>query len=294
VFPGGIDGPIPMSAVYECFDDEESNPYIHCPGGVQSGCPNPCFEFHTAEGVSHHTSNEKPASYRDMCIRDEGDGISAESAAAGPIEVLRTYFTNIHDDAVETDWCDPISVQSVLIDRAFMAFAANPRSGASCDASTIRVENSLVRLHRFANTYKQRNGHGGVFKLDNSDLSWFIVKNSTFLIGSDTGAATGPGDGQHYLPPPSQTNSTDCVNNTILFSGDNAQLQAWLADEDGADGADERREARRSTTATSSSQENPGRRTATSSGVRGFRSGTSGSTATRPPADAEAEEAQQH
>jgi hypothetical protein len=245
VLYGGVDGPIPPAAVYECSSPGcPAGTSHHCPGGSSSTCgtcPVPCFEYHTSEGWEHKSSAR--FEYLETCIRDEGDGVSAARVStsgpwAGEISFRRSRTTATHDDALEHDGCNSIMVTDSLIDGTFMGFAMKPRGDdpQDCTASTIKLDRALVRLNRFTNAYEQKDGHGGVFKLEDGNLPWFIVLDSTFWIGGDS-TLKGPGEGQHYLPPPSRiAQPSDCAGNTILFSGDTAQLTAWLADEDGADG----------------------------------------------------------
>jgi hypothetical protein len=244
-YDGGIDGPLPLNAVYECAreDDDEcpvAGTSLHCPGGDEDTCavcPTPCYEYHTNEAVAHATTGRM--SYQDQCYRDYGDGISAEdlgSVWSGEIEVARGYFTAIHDDAIEHDGCKSIYVRDTFLDGVNMGFAMRPRSGdgVDCEDSTIRLEDVLVRLHRFTYSYKNRPGTGGVFKLADGNLPWFQITGSTFLIGGPNAL---PGDGQSFLPPPGRiAQASHCEGNTLLFAGTEAQRAAWLADDDGSDG----------------------------------------------------------
>lgn len=226
---GGVYGPIPPNAVYECFDEDDQNPYIHCQGGTQAGCPSPCFEYHTAEGIAHNRSG--PTSYENVCIRREGDGISAEIGSGG-FMVDRAYMAGIHDDAIEHDECPDLLVRDTLIESTFQGFAVKPRSSVptDCTGSTLSILGNLVKLQEFDNTYKQRPGHGGLFKTEAGNQPKLVMRANHVLFGPVVG------NGQEVIPTPgSFVNTTDCANNVYYFRGDDQQWASFLADEDGTD-----------------------------------------------------------
>jgi hypothetical protein len=219
MFGGAINGPMPETAVYECSSE-------HCPPG---GCPSNCIEYHTSEGVEHELTGHW--TYNDLCISDEGDGISA-TQEAGPFSCSRCYMTGIHDDAMEHDWCGNISIFDTLINDAFMAMATNPRSGDSvdCEDATISIVRSYVSLTRYTNTYKQKEGHGGLYKRTVGNAPKQVLKSSIIKIGPIVG------NGQETVPVPSLfERRKDCYNNWYLFDGTQTQLNAWLDDEDELD-----------------------------------------------------------
>ena len=152
-----IDGPYPENAVYECSSEN----------GFSGGT---CWDYHTTAGIQIHSGT--PTVIEDLRILDYGDGVDL-AEEAGNVVIRRGYFADLHDDAVEDDWgTHSVTVEDSLFERVFMGLAFKRRSGAS-DCSSGRVfalRNSLVQLHRFTNSYKQKAGHGGLYKDDEACL----------------------------------------------------------------------------------------------------------------------------
>jgi hypothetical protein len=205
-FSGGargavLDGGIPVDAMYECTTQ-------HC-GGT---CPTPCYSYHSAAGLGPDVGALQVI--EDIQIRDTGDGVSLETGAARDAVVRRVYMHNIHDDAFESDFgLGGFTVEDVLVERAHTAFAMRLRGGASGDQRdrlwTIR--DNLVRLYAFPNGYKQKAGHGNVFKLDESaNEPRFRMTGNTIVVGPDPGSST-------LFPPVSRVE--ECANNVYLFLG---------------------------------------------------------------------------
>jgi hypothetical protein len=213
---GRIDGPYPEDAVYECSSEH----------GYTGGT---CYDYHTTAGMA---PNDGKRIVDDLHLKDYGDGISVESGS-GDIVGRRIWFENIHDDAFETDWAQQsFSCVDCLFDKVFMGFAYRRRSSAS-DATpksgwTMELRNSLVRLHRFTHSYKEKPGHGGLFK-DDSVAPRFIVTDNVFLMGPVAGS------GQVQFPLIGQT--TECRNNTLLWQGSLSAYQDMLETGDSSDGA---------------------------------------------------------
>jgi hypothetical protein len=207
---------MPVDAMYECTTE-------HC-GGT---CPTPCYSYHSAAGLGPDVGALQVI--EDIQIRDTGDGVSLETDAARDAVVRRVYMHNIHDDAFESDFgLGGFTVEDVLVERAYTAFAMRLRGGASGDQRdrlwTIR--DNLVRLYAFPNGYKQKAGHGNVFKLDESaNEPRFRMTGNTIVVGPDPGSST-------LFPPVSRVE--ECANNVYLFLDTQAAWEDAL-DSDGQD-----------------------------------------------------------
>lgn len=218
---GGIFGPIPNNAVYECLPQ-------HCPGGT---CPTPCLAYHTKAGIEHARTTD--TLYHGQCIRREGDGISS-TATAGGLMVKGSYFALNHDDAIEHDHCKNIVVQDVLMESVFMATAAKLRVAdegtIDCTGSVIDIRASIVKLNEFPNQHELKTGHGGLYKTTVGNSPKRVLKGNHIIVGPVVG------DGQEVIPPPSLfVNENDCTNNVYYFRGTEAAYAAFLADSDGRD-----------------------------------------------------------
>jgi len=204
---GLIDGGMPYDAVYECTSE-------HCPGGV---CPVPCYAYHSAAGLGPDVSALQVV--EDLEIRNSGDGISLETDAARDVIARRVYLHDLHDDAFESDFgLAGFTIVDNLLDRVNTAFAMRLRSSASGDQRGVlwTIRNNLVRLHEFPNGYKQRPGHGNVFKLDESpNEPRFQLTGNTIVVGPNP-------RGSILFPPVSRVE--ECADNTYLFLGTQA---AW-------------------------------------------------------------------
>jgi len=204
---GLIDGGMPYDAVYECTTE-------HCPGGV---CPVPCYAYHSAAGLGPDVSALQVV--EDLEIRNSGDGISLETDAARDVIARRVYLHDLHDDAFESDFgLAGFTIVDNLLDRVNTAFAMRLRSSASGDQRNKlwTIRDNLVRLHEFPNGYKQRPGHGNVFKLDKStNEPRFRLTGNTIVVGPNP-------DGSTLFPPVSRVE--ECADNTYLFLGTQA---AW-------------------------------------------------------------------
>jgi hypothetical protein len=207
---GAIEGPVAEDGVYECTPEH---------GWRGSG---PCLPFHTTAGLAPEVKAPL-TTIEDVRIAHYGDGISLEPES-GPVVIRRAWLHDLHDDAVESDFGKPLTIESSLIERAFMAFATRPRSKSWVDqrAVVFTLRDSLVQLHRFTNSYKQRPGHGGFFKwpLDGSGPR-FALTGNVFLMND-------PGAGQLTLPLADRV--VECRNNVLLFAGGEARYRSWLRD----------------------------------------------------------------
>lgn len=215
-FSGGVegavlDGGMPYDAMYECTRE-------HCGGE----CPTPCYAYHSAAGLGPDVGALQIV--EDVQIRRSGDGISLETAAARDVIARRLYMYDIHDDAFESDFgLAGFTIEDNLVDGAWTAFAMRLRDDAPGDQSdelwTIR--NNLVRLQAFPNGYKQRPGHGNVFKLDKSpNEPRFRMTGNTIVLGPDTG-------GRSLFPAVSRVE--ECADNVYLFLGTEEQWGDALA-----------------------------------------------------------------
>jgi hypothetical protein len=210
-FSGGsrgalIDVGIPYDAQYECTAE-------HCPGGV---CPTPCYAYHSASGLGPDAIGIQIV--EDLEIRNSGDGLSM-GLPSGNIVARRLYLHDLHDDALESDFgLSGYTIEDNLLDRVNTAFAMRLRSSATGDQRNElwEIRNNLVRLHEFPNGYKQRPGHGNVFKLDKSpNEPRFRLTNNTIVVGPNP-------EGSTLFPPVSRVE--ECTANRYLFLGTRA---AW-------------------------------------------------------------------
>jgi len=223
-FSGGsrgavLDGGMPSDAMYECTPE-------HCPGGE---CPTPCYAYHSAAGLGPDAGGIQII--EDLEIRHSGDGISLQTEAARDAIVRRVYLHDLHDDAFESDFgLAGFTIEESLVDRVNTAFAMRLRSDAPGDQRdrlwTIR--GNLVRLYEFPNGYKQRPGHGNVFKLDKSpNEPRFRIVDNTIVVGPNPEGAT-------LFPPVSRVE--ECARNTYLFLGPETAWKEALDDEEIEDG----------------------------------------------------------
>jgi hypothetical protein len=132
----------------------------------------------------------------------------------------------IHDDGIEDDWCThDVTVEDVLMDKVFMAFAWNKRSSVDPEECVERewsITDSLVRMHRFAHAYKERPGHGGVFKDDNDG------DNPEIADFSDNVILLGPVAGSGQIQFPLTTRLGTCSGNVYLWNGSQADYEDML------------------------------------------------------------------
>lgn len=223
-FSGGkngsiLDGGFPLDASYECNS-------THCPSG---GCPNPCYAFHSAAGLGPDVTNVHII--EDLQIRNTGDGISMQTADSRDVIVRRVYMLNIHDDAFESDFANGgFVIDDCLVEHAYVGFAMRLRSSASGDQTNKvwAIRNNLIRLSSNINNYKQKPGHGNLYKLDGgSNEPIFVLIGNTFVLGPVMG-------GKKVMPPVSQTQ--ECSNNTILWLGSQSDWDSYMGSSDHPDG----------------------------------------------------------
>jgi hypothetical protein len=206
---GAIVGPFAEDAVYECTLEH----------GYRGG---PCAGFHTTAGMAPEVAAPETV-IEDVFISDYGDGVSLE-ALSGAVTVRRAWLRDLHDDAIENDFAQSITVEHSLIERAFMAFASRPRSRNRIDqrGKVFTIRSNLVLLHRFSNAYKQKPGHGGFFKWpEDGSGPQFAITDNVFVLDD-------PGRGQLVLPLTNQI--AECRNNKLLWAGHRGAYQAWLTD----------------------------------------------------------------
>lgn len=159
-------------------------------------------------------------------VRDYGDGVSFPNATSGDLIVRRSWLENLHDDAIEDDWCADrdVTVDDSFLDGVFMAFAFDLR-GDALPCVTPRgnwtITNNKIRLHRFTHSYKEKPGHGGLFKDDGTGENPTVgpMSGNVILMGPDAG------DGQ-VLFPLTDTLGPVCDSNVYLWDGTNT---AWTA-----------------------------------------------------------------
>ncbi len=219
---GTIDGPaVPDSEIYyECSSTH----------GYTGG---PCFAYHTTAGIAP----DDPAGHviEDVAVGGYGDGLSIPpSGDAGDVLGRRLYLHDLHDDALESDWAQQsLGCEDCLFERVFMGLAYNRRSSASGNTPrpgvTMTLRDSLVQLHRFVHSYKEKSGHGGIFKDDDGFAPDFIVTRNTFLMGPVAGS------GQVQFPMLGHVR--ECEGNVLLWQGTESAFDSMLATGSAFDGA---------------------------------------------------------
>jgi hypothetical protein len=217
---GRIDGPYGegTDVYYECTAE-----HGYSGGGT-------CLPYHTTAAMA---PNDGPRVIEDLHIKDYGDGISVE-AGSGDIAARRVWFENIHDDALETDYAhQSMSCVDCLFERNNMIMAFDRRSSASGNTPipgwTFELRDSLVQLHRFPNSYKQKPGHGSIFKDDPDYAPQFVLTDNVFLLGPVSGS------GQVHFPMLGHVQ--ECARNVMLWQGTQADWEDMLSDGEGIDGA---------------------------------------------------------
>lgn len=216
---GTVDGPYPEDAVYECSSE-------HCPSG---GCPDPCLPYHITAALS--VDNRGTTTFDGFSMLDYGDGLSVERGYEGTVIARDCYAADLHDDAFEDDYSQTNwVVERCLIDRAFNVFAYDRRSSADESPKAgwrYEIRDSLIRPHRFTNAYKQKAGHGGVFKDDPDVAPAFVFSGNTILLGPVAGS------GQVQFPNADTT--TECEGNLYLWQGTQGAWEDMLAGGDSSD-----------------------------------------------------------
>lgn len=220
---------------------KDADTYYGCT--AEHGYPGsgPCYSYHdpsTPKGIAPNVIADWPSTtswtVERARILDEGDGIAIQPNAGHGV-VRDTLLEFIHDDALEDDFCRPrdLLVENVFINRAFMAFAFDVRSSEDppCfNRGDWRIRDSLVRMHKFAHSYKNRPGHGGVFK----DANGGDFGNKRVVEFVDNVVLLGPvaGAGQVQFPP-THFGPMQCSGNVYLWSGTQADFDAMMATGDG-------------------------------------------------------------
>jgi hypothetical protein len=219
-FTGGeAIGPYQGGSVYECSAR-------HCPDRV---CPDPCLAYHTTAALA--LAVEAPhTTIDDFAGSDYGDGVSLERES-GDVTIRRAYLHDIRDDAVESDWGrHSVTIEDSLLDRVFVGLATRQRKKGATKNSLEEVwtlRGSLIRLEAFENTYKMREGHGGFFKADRKkkrQVTYRITGNVFFA---------GPLAVEGSAMFPIATQTEECENNVLFWSGTESDWEALLDDGDG-------------------------------------------------------------
>ena len=222
---GGITGPVPEDALYECPRAENGFTTESCPGGV---CPTPCYEYHLVKGHTFDGTGSKE--YYGTHAADTGDGIAqASSAAAGiQLRVIQSLFERIHDDAIECDWGCDVNVDDTAVQNVGSFFLAmRPRDSQPVDMTkrTITLNNDIVKFQTMVNTYKvstNGTGHGGLLKLQDGNCPTAITVTNNKIAMNKCQAGNASGDCQPF--PPAVTGLV-CSGNTLYWYGTN---QAYL------------------------------------------------------------------
>lgn len=218
-FAGGeAAGPYDESSVYECTTR-------HCPGRV---CPVPCLAYHTTAAIAPQVDALFTV-IEDFRGSNYGDGISLERES-GDVLIQRVYLHDLHDDAVESDWGrHSVVILDSLFDRVTVGLATRQRKKGGTKASNEvwALSNSLIRLHVGPNTYEMRPGHAGFFKADRKKKRQvtYLVTGNVFFAGPLAS------DGAVMFPIVTQTE--ECADNQLFWSGSQAAWDDVLDDGDG-------------------------------------------------------------
>jgi hypothetical protein len=223
---GTLDGPFDRALderiVYETGSE-------HLPSGGCAAHGGSCLAYHTTAG--HAPTNTGSFTINFTSIIDWGDGISRDNnLGTAYYTYADNYIADIHDDAIEDDWLRGATIRDNLVEFAFMFLAWHKRSGGpeQCASGTeMIVDGNLVQLWRFYNAYQQKDGHGGFWKIDNDqdDRCRWRITNNLFLAG--------PEAGDQWVVPPIER-IIECSNNTLLWTGTQADYDAWMAERDSA------------------------------------------------------------
>jgi|GEM_PF-5945487 len=205
----------------------DADTYYACTATHGYSGSGPCYAFHPAGSPSAIAPQNSAGSVIEKVqIVDQADGVSILEAS-GPVTVRSSRIVFTHDDAVEDDWCThDVTVDDLLLDKVFMAFAWDKRGAVDPDDCVVdrewSITNSLVRLHRFAHAYEEKPGHGGVFKDDgdghNPEIADF--SNNVILLG--------PVAGQGQVQFPLTTRLGTCSGNVYLWNGTQAAYDDML------------------------------------------------------------------
>jgi hypothetical protein len=227
-FEGGeVAGPYDDTSVYECSTR-------HCPGRV---CPEPCLAYHTTAALAPQVDTALTV-IDDFEGSEYGDGISLERES-GDVLIRRAYLHGIRDDAVESDWGrHSVTILDSLFDRVTVGLATRQRKKGATKNSLGEVwelRSSMIRLHAFPNTYQMEPGHSGFFKADRKkkrQVTYRITGNVFFA---------GPLAMEGSVMFPIATQTEECANNVLFWSGTAEAWQELLDDGDGyADKLDNR------------------------------------------------------
>ncbi len=126
----------------------------------------PWDDSHSARSMRLY--NSPNAIIEDVHFNNSGDGISI-FAGSEDFTIRNTLFTDMRDDAIESDDLQGGVIEDTLIESTYVGFAARPRSDNTFDGSgnTWVIQDTLIRLRPQIGVYKGVSpGTGGFFKWD--------------------------------------------------------------------------------------------------------------------------------
>jgi hypothetical protein len=134
-----------------------------------------------------------------------GDGIDFQGSGAVDGEVVQAWISDGHDDCIENDQKNNLTVSRSLLDGCYVAFAAR---GTGPAGRTVRVVDSLVRLKPMRAVFNGPvPGHGPFFK-------WETGSPGVEITGSVFRVDQYPNHGTLDIPAPAQ-----CSGNTLVWLG---------------------------------------------------------------------------
>ena len=158
----------------------------------------------------------------DVLIADYGDGVSLE-AASGAVTVRRAWLRDLHDDAIENDFAESITVEHSLIERAFMAFASRPRSRNPLDQAARCSRSATTSSCCIASRTHTSRSPGTADSSSGRRTARAAVRRHGQRVRHGR-----PGTGQLALPLENQI--AECRNNKLLWAGSVGAYHEWLAD----------------------------------------------------------------
>jgi hypothetical protein len=205
---------------YECHSDHGA------PTGTSGSS---CLPYHRTAAINPANTGGV-YNFERLNVRGYGDGISLGDPLpyGTTINVAGSYFDYIHDDTFEDDHCSVNwIVRDAYVNSAFMLFASAAGGGNTCEDTgrSITLSDSWIRLYRFTHAYRERDGHGGLWKSDEGTNPSKTITNNRFLLGPDAG-------GQEIFPPVSEVDA--CNGNVVLWDGTEAKWNSMLAAGNGA------------------------------------------------------------
>lgn len=187
--------------------------------------------YHSTSGLGVYTDD---TIIEDFSVHNYGDA-TRQRSPTNRWELRRSYFWDIHDDAVEDEDHASVKVLDNLFDGVNVAISTrNSDSSVDGSGNLIEMRGNLIRFKKFALTYKGNPGHGGVFKYDKDGRGPQIAMHDNVIVAGPIKGSDG-----HSLFP-YLTKLAACSNNKLVWVGTPADFDAALAQGSGPDGLDDR------------------------------------------------------